>query len=76
MSINDELTASVSTFSREQTSSKQIMTIAFKVESKDLLLEVPLNRNRNFLILHCNIIQENGMPIHIRKMFEVQKRRL
>lgn len=52
------------------------MTIAFKVESKDLLLEVPLNRNRNFLILHCNIIQENGMPIHIRKMFEVQKRRL
>ena len=73
----DEGTASVSTSSPDQTASKQVMTIAFKLDQKDLLLEVPLHRNRNFITFHYSVILEHGgTPIHVRKLFEVQKRRL
>ena len=47
------------------------MTLAFKVDLKEILIEVPLDRERNFMILNNPMLLQNGKQTLTRKLFEV-----
>jgi len=46
------------------------ITIGFKIEGKETMIEVPLCKERHFMILSCTHIHEDGTVIFSRKMFE------
>ena len=47
------------------------MTIAFKSESQKVMIEFPLCKERNFLILNFMLLSEEGNWLYIRKYFEI-----
>jgi len=55
----------------DETGFSSAMTIGFKIESRELLVEVPLDREPNFIMLNSPMLLEDGKLTYIRKMFEV-----
>lgn len=47
------------------------ITIGLKSEIKDVIIEVPLYKEKNFIILNTNLIQEDGHVHFVRKVFEI-----
>ena len=51
------------------------MTIGFKVDTKEVIIEVPLDKEKNFIVLNNLMLLENGDLTYARKMFETINRK-
>lgn len=49
------------------------MTIGYKSDKHNVLIELPIENERNFLILNYFVINEKGQRFFIRKLFDVYK---
>ena len=48
------------------------ITIGYLSEERDILIELPLQRDKHYLILSTNILLENGTLTHVRKVLEIE----
>ena len=48
------------------------MTIGFKCDDKEVMIECPLQREKNFIVVSTNILVEDGTLTHIRKVLEIE----
>ena len=46
------------------------MTLAYKCEHNGVIIEAPLCREKNFMVLLCTMLLENGQTVFSRKLFE------
>jgi hypothetical protein len=46
------------------------MTIAYKVDTREVFIEAPLDKDKGFMILSNLLLLEDGTLTYSRKMFE------
>ena len=48
----------------------QGITIGYKVENTEIMIEAPLTREKDFMTLSCTTLNENGIEFFKRQIFE------
>mmetsp|Transcript_19981 Transcript_19981/g.18971 ORF Transcript_19981/g.18971 Transcript_19981/m.18971 type:complete len:80 (-) Transcript_19981:247-486(-) len=49
------------------------MTMAIKFEQQKVVVEFPIDQEKQFMILNFFLLNENGQRFFIRKVFEIYK---